>query len=119
VDNPNTATTYNNIGTVYFHQGDTLNALEWYRKALAIQEKVLDQDSPDTAMTYNNIGEVFRQQGNYSLALPEYIKAYQILVKKFGESHRNTKAVRNNLARAYNKIDTDQPFAEWLAGASH
>jgi tetratricopeptide (TPR) repeat protein len=40
-EHPHTATTYNNIAEVYDNQGDHPRALEWFHKALAINEKAL------------------------------------------------------------------------------
>ena len=39
-EHPDIATSYNNIGAVYVHQGDYSKALEYFFKALAIREKV-------------------------------------------------------------------------------
>jgi len=50
----NVEITYNNIATVYDDQGDYTKALEWYHKALTIQEKVLGKEHLDTATTYTN-----------------------------------------------------------------
>jgi tetratricopeptide (TPR) repeat protein len=71
-EHPSTATTYNNIATVYHNQGDYTKALEWYQKALAIQEKVLGKEHPDTATTYNGIAFVYHSQGDYTMALEWY-----------------------------------------------
>ncbi|MDR2092150.1 MAG: tetratricopeptide repeat protein [Azoarcus sp.] len=113
--NIGTATTYNNIGMVRFHQGNIADALEWYRKSLAIQEKLLGADSPDAAIIRGNIGEAYRTQGDYENALTELLSAYRTLATRYGENNRHTRAVRGNLARAYDKTDNTQPFAEWLA----
>ena len=46
-EHPDVATSYNNIGYVYYRQGDYAKALEFYTKALAIKEKVYGSEHPD------------------------------------------------------------------------
>ena len=53
--------------------GDYDKALEHYKKALVIVEKVLDPEHPSTAATYNNIALFYRAKGDYDKAL-EYSK---------------------------------------------
>ena len=60
-EHPSTASTYNNIATVYYNQGDYAKALEWLGKASVIFEKVLGKEHPRTASTYNNIAIVKRK----------------------------------------------------------
>ena len=63
---------FNNMASVYEHQGDYEKALEYYWKALEIRERVLGTDHPDTAATYNNMASVFYAQGDYEKALEYY-----------------------------------------------
>ncbi|MDR2637836.1 MAG: tetratricopeptide repeat protein, partial [Zoogloeaceae bacterium] len=53
------ATTYSDLGLASYKQGDYSKALEWYRKALDISEKVLGKEHPDMAVIYYNIGSVY------------------------------------------------------------
>ena len=95
------ATSYNNIGLVYYAQGNYAQALEFYNKALAIQLKVLGENHAATATSYNNIGLVYAAQGNYAKALEYYEKAQGILRKVYGENHPNTAASYNNIGGVY------------------
>jgi len=45
---PDTATSYNNIGTALSKKDECDNALEYFQKALVIFESVLGADHPDT-----------------------------------------------------------------------
>ena len=100
-EHKNTATSYNNIGSVYKNQGDYPKALEYYGKALAIVEEVLGKDHPDTATTYNNIGLVYDNQGNYPKALEYYGKALAIYEKVLGKDHPSTATTYNNIGGVY------------------
>lgn len=55
---PNIATCYNNIGKVYCQKGDFDKALDYYQKALAIQQSVLGDNHPDVMETKKAIDEV-------------------------------------------------------------
>jgi tetratricopeptide (TPR) repeat protein len=76
-----TATSYNNIGSVYKSMGDYPKALEYHQKSLAICEKVLGKEHSDTATSYNNIGLVYNSMGDYSKALEYYQKSLAIVEK--------------------------------------
>lgn len=102
-EHENTATSYNNIGQVYYFQGDYPKALEYYGKALAIYEEVLGKDHPATATTYNNIGTVYYNQGNYPKALEYYKKALAIDEKVLGKDHPDTAIDYNNIGLVYKK----------------
>jgi CHAT domain-containing protein/lipoprotein NlpI len=66
----------NNIGAVYYHQGQHRLALEQYQHALAIRRAVGDHVGEIT--TLNNIGTVYDRQGQYGLMLEHYQQALTI-----------------------------------------
>ena len=92
---------FNEIGLVYFQQGEYAKALEWYQKALEICEKVLGLKHPDTATTYNNIAGVYSSQGDDEKALEWYQKALEIREKVLGLEHPHTASSYNNIANVY------------------
>ena len=55
-DHSDTATSYNNIGSIYHALGDLNKALEFSLKDLEITKKLLGEDHFSTATSYNNIG---------------------------------------------------------------
>jgi len=63
------AITFENIGTVYYDQGNYQKALDNFEKSLAIKIKIQGNDSLDVAVSLTNIGLVYRSQGNYPKAL--------------------------------------------------
>ena len=59
-DHPKVATTYNQMGNVYFWQGQYDKALDMSNKALKIRLAALGEGHPDVAITYNQIGAFTR-----------------------------------------------------------
>jgi tetratricopeptide (TPR) repeat protein len=108
---------YHDQGSVFDDQGDYGKALEGYRKALGIVEKVLGKDHPSTATIYNNIAGGYYKQGQYAEALEELLKAYRIRIRKLGEAHPDTQNTRRGMERVYPKTRNPKPFPEWLADA--
>ena len=95
------ATFYNNIGLVYYEQGEYDQALEYYNKALEIDEKLLGKDNPSTATSYNNIGTVYEEQGEYDQVLEYKNKALDIREKVLGEDHPETAISYNSIGTVY------------------
>ncbi|MEK0397632.1 tetratricopeptide repeat protein, partial [Lactobacillus delbrueckii] len=62
-DHTDTATSYSIIGSLLKDQGKHDQAMEYYLKALAIEEKVLGTDHTDTATSYSIIGSLLKDQG--------------------------------------------------------
>lgn len=73
-----TAKCYNNIGFVYYEQGDYNNALEYLNKALSIKESLFGNNSLEVAITYNNLGQVYSELGDTNIMYP-LIKTANIL----------------------------------------
>ena len=100
-NHPKIASSYNNIGNVYYHKGDYDRALEYYKKALKIREKVLGKDNPDTASSYNNIGNVYSYKGDNDRALEYYKKPLEIWEEVLGKDHPKTALSNNNIGNVY------------------
>ena len=98
-EHQNTASSYNNIGSVYYKQGDHNEALQYFYKALEIDEKALGKEHPNTATDYNQIGVACYYQGDYQKALEYFEKAYSIRMKALGPKHPDTK---KTLVEIYN-----------------
>ena len=96
-----TATSYNNIGTVYYSQGDYPKALEYHQKALGIRERVFGTEHPDVASSYNNIGTVYNSQGDYPKALEYHYKALGIRERVLGIEHPDVAQSYNNIGLVY------------------
>lgn len=68
-----TATSYNNIGTIFAYNGSYSLALESFEKSLYIQEKVFGIDHPEIATSYDNIGSIFLAQ-DYNITAMTYFR---------------------------------------------
>ena len=66
---PDTATSYNNTGVIYYLQGNYPQALDSFLRALEIREQVLGKGHLRTADSYNNVGRLYQRLNNYPLAL--------------------------------------------------
>jgi tetratricopeptide (TPR) repeat protein len=73
-------------------------ALEHYRNALAIYERVLGPEYPEAASTYNDMGVALHSKGEYAEALGYLRKALAIHERVFGNEHPVTATTRANIA---------------------
>ena len=89
-DHPDTASSYNSMGYVFFLKGDFDKALEYYLKALIIRKSALGEEHPGTATSYNNIGRVYSSKGDYDKALEYNLKALKIRESVLGGKDPNT-----------------------------
>ena len=103
-NHPDVASSYNNIGIVYYAMGDYSKALEYYEKDLKIGLSVLGENHPDVAKSYNNIGVVYGAMGDYSKALEYYEKSLRIRLLVLGEDHPKTKVVQENIEEVRQKL---------------
>ena len=84
------ANSYDNIGLVYYYQGSYSKTLEYWLKALRINEEL--QNKAGTATYLGNIGSVYQNQADYPQALDYYFKAL-----KLDEELGNKKGISRHL----------------------
>ena len=90
-------------------------ALEYYLKALEIDENVLGKEHPDTANSYNNIGAVYDNKGEYEKGLEYYLKALEIREKALGKEHPDTATSYINIGFVYsNKGEYEKALEHYL-----
>jgi two-component sensor histidine kinase/Tfp pilus assembly protein PilF len=70
------AQAYNNIGVIYWYQGNYPSALKRHFAALEVREQLKDQKG--IAQSYNNIGLVYKEEGAMGDALKNYTAALEI-----------------------------------------
>lgn len=87
------AASYNNIGMIYFNQGDNSKALENHFASLKIREAIGNKQG--VAASYNNIGMIYFNQGEYDHALKNYFTALKI---------REETGDKEGIATSYNNI---------------
>ncbi|MCL2426496.1 MAG: tetratricopeptide repeat protein [Oscillospiraceae bacterium] len=106
-----TADSYNNMAYVYdrisvYSYNDQSNeqsindekALELYKEAIAIREKI---KSLDIATSYNNIARIYRRKGEYDRAIELHQKSLHIREERYGKEHHVTARTYNSLAGTY------------------
>jgi tetratricopeptide (TPR) repeat protein len=100
-NSPNTSSSYNDIGVVFYHQCDYAKALKYYFKALRICEQVLGNKHPETAVVYNNIGMLYNNQGDYDKALKYFLQDLDICKQVLGANNPYTAISYNNIGSVY------------------
>jgi tetratricopeptide (TPR) repeat protein len=88
----------NELGYYLYIAGAYEGALPYFKRALAIREKVLGPDHPYTATSLNNLASLLQAQGDYQAALPYFKRALAIREKVLGPDHPATATNLNNLA---------------------
>ena len=78
---------YNQLETTNSKQGNYEAALNYYEKALAIQQQLLPSNDPDLAYSHGNIGNVYCSMGDYSKALLFHEKALAIQRESLSSTH--------------------------------
>src|SRR5947207_2357334 len=81
---PSTATTLNNLATLYDAQGQYKEAEPLYQRALAIRKQALGPTHPDTAESLSNLAGLYRRRGRYKEAGPLYQRALEVYEQQLG-----------------------------------
>ena len=89
----------NLLGRILQDQGDLAGALEWTKRALAIDEKVYGPEHPVVAIRANNIGQILQAQGDLAGALEWTKRALAIREKVYGPEHPKVAIRANNIGR--------------------
>lgn len=96
-DHPCFASTYHNIGQVYYDLGDYSKALDYYKKALEIRKKSLPSNHPDLGVSYNNIAGVYEKMHDNKGFLEYSQKALKI-------GKQSLPSIDPNLGKLYGNI---------------
>jgi tetratricopeptide (TPR) repeat protein len=107
------AKTYNNIGIIYDEQGNYPKALEYYFKALKMEEDAGDKGRQ--ADVSGNIGIVYREQGDEPKALEYYLKTLQIK-EELGDKEGQAR-VMGNIGNAYSDQGDNTKALEYFLKA--
>jgi tetratricopeptide (TPR) repeat protein len=100
-DHLETATSLNNLASLYESQGKYAEAEPLHKRALEIREKALGKDHSLTAASLNNLALLYDSQGRYAEAEPLLKRALEIKEKALGKDHPSTATSLNNLASLY------------------
>jgi tetratricopeptide (TPR) repeat protein len=97
-EDPDTATSLNNLAELYKETGDYAKAEPLLKEALEIRQKALGPQHADTATSLNNLGLLYQEMGNYAKAEPLFKEALEIRLKVLAPQHPFTAQSLNNLA---------------------
>lgn len=105
MDDPNTATIFNNIGLCHYYMNQPQKVIENYREAIRVDSLFYGPDHEHTAYIYNNIGAVYSENDQPKKALPEYEHALRIY-ETYYPDHKNLDLAQTHadLADAYLRI---------------
>ncbi|CAF4342316.1 unnamed protein product [Rotaria magnacalcarata] len=88
---------YNNIGIIYDEEKKYFEALDFYEKSLAIDNKHLPADHPNLGTSYNNVGIVHYCLDHYDLALDHYNRSLKIRLKSLPAQHPDISMTYENM----------------------
>ncbi|CAJ1916047.1 unnamed protein product [Cylindrotheca closterium] len=91
------ASAYYTKGRKLWSKGDRDNALDLFRKALAIQESILGIYNKQTARTYYWVGYALNHKKEYNKALVAYRRTLRIRLFLLGEDDASTEDVKRAL----------------------
>ena len=95
---------YLRLGMVKDHQQQYPEAIEYYEKSIAINQKILSPNHSELAICYNNIGGVYYHMGEYSKAFSFYGRALKIYQKTLPENHPLFAISYNNIGWMYDDM---------------
>ncbi len=87
-----------NLAMLLHKQGELSAAWPLYRRALAIDEKLLGPEHPQTAADLHNFARLLQDQGELTAARQLLQRALAVREKVLGPEHPNTNRVRYRLA---------------------
>ncbi len=96
---------YNNIGYIHLMHGDIVLSVNFFSKALKIQEKI--KDLKGVALSFNNLGYIYKQQGDITKGLEYYKKSLKIRIS-LGKK-KDIAVALNNIGALYDETgETDK-----------
>ena len=103
-DNIDITISYNNLGYTYHELKQYDLAMEYYQKALTIQESKVGREHTLTANSYKNIGILHYDIQEYDKALEYVLTAMEISEKLKGVEDAETLAIYNIVANVYGAL---------------
>ena len=101
LEDPETATSLNNLAELYRNQGLNKDAEPLYRRALGTYEKVLGLEHPFTATILNNLALLLHARRKLAEAEPLLQRALAIHEKAQGPGHPDAARSMHNLASLF------------------
>ena len=96
---------YSQLGFIKDHQDDYNKALDYYKKALEIEQKIYPTDHRIFSTSYNNIGGVYHSMKQYSKALLCYEKDLEISLKTRSSDDHHLAVLYNNIGTVCDRMN--------------
>jgi hypothetical protein len=100
-EDPEVATSSDNLGILYLERGDYERAEALLKRALAIREKALGPEHPDVARSLNNLATLYFRLRRLEEDEAAIKRALSILQRILPAGHPDIATVLNNLAELY------------------
>ncbi|HMU45503.1 MAG TPA: CHAT domain-containing protein [Chitinophagaceae bacterium] len=104
IENPDYASSCNNLSIVYTDMGDFERAAAYCKEAKRIREKVLPAGHPEHSNTSNNLARIYMLQGEFEKAEELYLAGIANDIINHKEDTRNHMMALNNLGTLYNSM---------------
>ena len=96
-NNPQSASTLNEIGFAYYSMGEYDQAMKFYKDALSLD--IVDQDTSRMIGRYRNIGMACFENSQYLLALSNYYESLELA--EVADNKRAIGSAHNSIASVY------------------
>ncbi|KAF6019258.1 NPHP3 [Bugula neritina] len=103
-DTAELASKLNELGVLYYVQGNHSTAETFFKKSMRIREQLLPSDHPDLGQSCKNLAALYYDQKNLEKAEPLYDKALQIKLKHFNADSPQVISIVKNLAPVCKKL---------------
>ena len=111
-DDPDLATSLNNLGFYYSQTGDYSLSEDLYRRSLDIRERKLPKNDPAIADSLNNLAELFKSEEQWDEVVPLLNRALEIRTRSLPPNHPIIAATLQNLAGAIEADPSRGSFRE-------
>merc|ERR1711862_723689 len=102
LDDVDLASSYNNMGVMYYKNGDNDKSLNCFQEALRIRRETLDDVKHEKiGDTLHNMGLVYKNKEDHDNALKHYKEALEIRREKFTDGHPKTADTLYNIGTLY------------------
>ncbi len=101
----NLARFINNLGSVYFDQGDYQNAVTMFREAMSIRARLVGEESDVYAITLTNLANAQTNLGELDEAERTATRGLALHERIFGAEHPRTASALNALAEVFLRVD--------------
>ena len=88
--------------------------MEYFNKALTIQEKKLSKNHPEIALLYNNISATYMCLRNYDKALPYMLKAASIFEQTVPKNNAQLAKIYSRISKAYANLGDEKNSEKYL-----